>query len=279
MIPALNSTKFSNGILKWKPKVVNSCTFSMGKEAKQIDPLLFLKIIVPFVFPLIGFLLPPLLPVDTLSESDSYNNSIQEEEEEDEEERYYKKQMDSLILASQTELIPQTVVRVEEVEEEPSLREEINRLKNRVSDIEERESQLRLEFSEYCNAKKYESLLEKLQIMCLGLKTEYLEKQNQRLEESIAKLMEEKQEFEATTDEIKRLKKNFKKISKRNEHNMLMVHQRMQDYDAREVELLKSYQELEMAVREVKNMIEMKENCTSKVEFSLLNFIYVLSTI
>jgi predicted nucleic acid-binding Zn-ribbon protein len=243
----------------------------MGKEVKQIDPLLFLKIIVPFSFPLIGFLLPPLLPIRTPSESDSYNNSIQEEEEED-----YQQQMDSLVLASQTEPVTQNVIRIEQVEEMPSLREEIERLNNRISDTEERESQLQLEFSEYCNARNYESLVEKLQIMCLGLKTEYLEKQNQRLEESIAKLMEEKQEFEATRDEIKRLKKNIKKISERNKQNLLMVHQRMQDCEAREAELLKRNQELEMAVGEVKDTIEMKENCTSKVK--MISFKFYLCT-
>lgn len=235
----------------------------MGKEANQISPLLFLKIIVPFAFPLVGFLFPPLFPVSTPSETDSYSDSIQEEEEEEEQQQ---QQMDSLVLASQTEFVTPNVVRIEQVGEEPSLREEIKMLYNRVSDVEEQESQLQLEFSEYCNVKNYESLVEKLQIMCLGLKTEYLEKHNQRLEETIAKLiMDEKEGFQEMRGEIKRLKKNFEKISKRNENNLLMVHQRLQDYEDRETELLRRNQELEMIVRDAKHMTEMKENCKVKI--------------
>ncbi|KAF3324433.1 Peptidyl-prolyl cis-trans isomerase FKBP16-4 [Carex littledalei] len=196
-------------------------------------------------------------------ETDSYVDLIQEEEEEDENNQ---QKMDSLIPVSQTEFVTPNVVRIEEVEEEPSLREEIEILNDRLSDVEERENQRELEFTEYCNMKNYESLVEKLQIMCLGLKIEYLEEQNQRLEESIAKLMEEKEKFEAMSGEIKRLKRNFEKISKRNEENMLMVHQKMQDYETREAELLRRNQELEMTIRDVKDMIQIKEKCTSKME-------------
>ncbi|XP_078181122.1 protein CHUP1, chloroplastic-like isoform X2 [Carex rostrata] len=233
----------------------------MGKEAKQINPLIFIKIILPFAFPLVGFLLPPLFPISTPSETDSYVDLIQEEEEIEDQHK-----MDSLVLAPQTEFVTENVVRIEEGEEELSLREEIERLNGRVSNVEERENQIKLEFSEYCNMKNYESLVEKLQIMCLGLKTENLEEHNQRLEESIEKLMEEKEKFEAMSDEIKRLKRNFERVSKRNEQNLLMVHQKMQDYETREAELLKRNQELEMTIRDIKEMIQIKEKCTSKMK-------------
>lgn len=244
----------------------------MGKEAKQINPLIFIKIFLPFAFPLVGFLLPPLFPISTPSETDSYCDLIQEEEVED------QHKMDSLVLASQTEFVIQNVVRIEQGEEELSLREEIERLNGRVSNVEESENQMKLEFSEYCNMKNYESLVEKLQIMCLGLKTEYLEEHNQRLEESIAKLIEEKEKFEAMSDEIKRLKRNFEKVSNRNEQNLLMVHQKMQDYEAREAELLRRNHELEMTIRDVKEMIQIQEKCTSKVKIiSLLCYFYCLN--
>ncbi|KAJ3705545.1 hypothetical protein LUZ61_009250 [Rhynchospora tenuis] len=233
----------------------------MGKEAEQTNPLLFLKIIVPLVFPLVGFLLPPLSPISAPSETDSYNYSIQEEEEEEE----HQQQMDSLVPVVQTEFVAPNIVRVEQIEE-ASLEEQIERLNNIVSDIEEQANQMQSDFSEYCNMKNYESLVEKLQIMCLGLKLEYLEDQNQKLEDSIAKLKEEKEEFEAMKVEIQSLKKNFEKISKRNEQALLMVHQRMQDYEARQSELLKRNEELEMALRDAKYMIQTKEKCTSKMK-------------
>ncbi|KAJ1701162.1 hypothetical protein LUZ63_000941 [Rhynchospora breviuscula] len=231
----------------------------MGKEAEQINPLLFLKIIVPLVFPLVGFLLPPLSPISTPSETDSYNNSIQEEEEE------YQQQMDSLVPVLQTEFVTPNIVRIEQMED-ASLEEQIERLNNRVSDVEEEANQMQSDFSEYCNLKNYESLVEKLQIMCLGLKIEHLEDQNQSLEETISKIKEEKKEFEAMTVEIQSLKKNFEKISKRNEQTLLMVHRRMQDYEARQSELLKRNEELEMALRDAKDMTQMKEKSTSKMK-------------
>ncbi|XP_078181126.1 uncharacterized protein LOC144574903 isoform X6 [Carex rostrata] len=126
----------------------------MGKEAKQINPLIFIKIILPFAFPLVGFLLPPLFPISTPSETDSYVDLIQEEEEIEDQHK-----MDSLVLAPQTEFVTENVVRIEEGEEELSLREEIERLNGRVSNVEERENQIKLEFSEYCNMKNYESLI------------------------------------------------------------------------------------------------------------------------
>ncbi|KAJ4812982.1 Hydroxyproline-rich glycoprotein family protein [Rhynchospora pubera] len=230
----------------------------MGKEAEQSNPLLFLKIIVPFVFPLVGFLLPPLSPISTPSETDSYNNSIQEEEE-------HQQQMDSVVPVLQTEFVAPNIVRIEQMED-ASLEEQIERLNNRVSDVEEETNQMQSDFSEYCNMKNYESLVEKLQIMCLGLKIEHLEDQNQRLEETISKIKDEKKEFEAMTVEIQSLRKNFEKISKRNEQTLLMVHRRMQDYEARQSELLKRNEELEMALRNAKDMIQMKEKCTSKMK-------------
>ncbi|WVZ62226.1 hypothetical protein U9M48_011993 [Paspalum notatum var. saurae] len=132
--------------------------------------------------------------------------------------------------------------------------EEIASLKLMVSALEGRASSIESQFHEYCDMKEEESAYQKMQIMCLGMKLELLESQNQRLEAAAAEIRAAAEEFAAMKGRLERLQSKFSKIAKRSKQDSDAVGEKILALDAKQAQMGRRCEEFERCMEEMKQL-------------------------
>ncbi|OEL33436.1 hypothetical protein BAE44_0005546 [Dichanthelium oligosanthes] len=156
---------------------------------------------------------------------------------------------------------------------------EIASLKLMVSALEDRACGIEAQFYEYCDMKEQESAYQKMQIMCLGMKLELLESQNQRLEAAAAEIRAAAEEFAAMKGKLDRLQSKFKKITRRSRQDSDAVGEKILALDAKQAHMARRCEEFEQGMEEMRQLTlqlqEQKgasnENVEVAVERSLRN--------
>ncbi|CAN6197140.1 unnamed protein product [Urochloa humidicola] len=158
--------------------------------------------------------------------------------------------------------------------------DEIASLKLMVSALEDRACSMEAQFNEYCDMKEQESAYQKMQIMCLGMKLELLESQNQRLEAAAAEIRAAAEEFAAMKGKLDMLQSKFKKITKRSKQDSDAFGEKILALDAKQSKMARRCEEFEQCMEEMKQLTlqlqEQKgtnnnENVEVAVERSLRN--------
>ncbi|CAN6171216.1 unnamed protein product [Urochloa humidicola] len=158
--------------------------------------------------------------------------------------------------------------------------DEIASLKLTVSALEDRACSMEAQFNEYCDMKEQESAYQKMQIMCLGMKLELLESQNQRLEAAAVEIRAAAEEFAVMKGKLNRLQSKFKKIAKRSKQDSDAFGEKILALDAKQSQMTRRCQEFEQCMEEMKQLTlqlqEQKgaannENVKVAVERSLRN--------
>ncbi|CAL5078845.1 unnamed protein product [Urochloa decumbens] len=158
--------------------------------------------------------------------------------------------------------------------------DEIASLKLMVSALEDRACSMEAQFSDYCDMKEQESAYQKMQIMCLGMKLELLESQNQRLEAAAAEIRMAAEEFAAMKCKLDSLQSKFKKITKRSKQDSDAFGEKILALDAKQSQTARRCEEFEQCMEEMKQLTlqlqEQKgaasnENVEVAVERSLRN--------
>jgi hypothetical protein len=262
-----------------------------SKNAESIKNLL-LKIVFPLAFPLAGAFICDLITNRAnrhSSHTDSSGSSFQleqsfssiceeEEEEEMESTRHAQQKLARTESACSTagrlisELARQASnaeeVMVVEATEDPSEAaatkqiqddqgtetDEIASLKLMVSALEDRACAIEAQFHEYCDMKEQESAYQKMQIMCLGMKLELLESQNQRLEAAAAEIRAGAEEFAAMRGKLERLQGKLKTMSKRSKQDSDAVGERIVALDAKQAQMAARCEEFEQDMEEMKQL-------------------------
>ncbi|KAG8080950.1 hypothetical protein GUJ93_ZPchr0007g3331 [Zizania palustris] len=127
---------------------------------------------------------------------------------------------EEIMVAQATEISSE--VSVNRIQDDRRMIDDVDSLKRMVSSLEERAVSMEAQFHDYCDMKEQESTYQKMQIMCLGMKLEQLESQNQRLEAAAAEIRASAEEFATVRAKFDELQSKFKKIWKKNK----------QDFDA-----------------------------------------------
>ncbi|XP_006657521.1 protein CHUP1, chloroplastic-like [Oryza brachyantha] len=133
---------------------------------------------------------------------------------------------------------------VNRVQDDRRMLEDVDSLKRMVSTLEEQAASIQSQFHDYCDMKEQESTYQKMQIMCLGMKLEQLESQNQRLEAAAAEIRAAAEEFVMVRAKFDALQNKSKKIWKKNKQDLDAIDERILALDAKEAEM-----EAEMATR------------------------------
>jgi hypothetical protein len=133
--------------------------------------------------------------------------------------------------------------------------EEVESLKRAVSTLEERAAGIESRFHEYCDMKEQESTYQKMQIMCLGMKLELMESQNQRLEAGAAEIRAAAEEFAVMRASLDALQNKFRKITKKSKQEFEAIHGRILALDAREAEMATRCQGFEQLMEEMKQLV------------------------
>ncbi|CAL5090913.1 unnamed protein product [Urochloa decumbens] len=158
--------------------------------------------------------------------------------------------------------------------------DEIASLKLMVSALEDRACSMEAQFNDYCDMKEQESAYQKMQIMCLGMKLELLESQNQRLEAAAAEIRMAAEEFAAMKCKLDSLQSKFKKITKRSKQDSDAFGEKILALDAKQSQMARRCEEFEQCMEEMKQLTlqlqEQKgaasnENVEVAVERSLRN--------
>lgn len=256
--------------------------FSMEREKRVEDIKTLLKVIIPLAFPIAGFIISTLMTSRT-SERDPSISPSREEREMDS--HLYVSQHefddehctdepfgndeaeDKELEAANSSRSPTTQeitvmeryenpdeISIEQEEKGLNLNEEIASLKSIITVLEERVHEFQNRFHDYYYMKEEESTFQKLQIMCLGLKLEFLESQNQRLERTVAEFQEAIEGFDVIRADYAMLQQKFKRLSKINTRNSRIIRQEVSNLNAREIELSKEKAELELVMREIKEL-------------------------
>ena len=127
--------------------------------------------------------------------------------------------------------------------------DEIASLKIMVSALEDRACSIEAQFHEYCDMKEQESAYQKMQIMCLGMKLELLESQNQRLEAAAAEIRAAAEEFAAMKGKLDLLQSKLKKIAKRSKQDSDAFGEKILALDAKQSQMARRCEEFERAWR------------------------------
>ena len=262
-----------------------------SKNAESIKNLL-LKIVFPLAFPLAGAFICDLI-TNRANRHSSYTDSsgssfqleqsfvsiCEEEEEEMESTRRAQQKLARTESACSTagrplisELARQASnaeeVMVVEATEDPSEAaaknqiqddqgtetDEMASLKLMVSALEDRACNIEAQFHEYCDMKEQESAYQKMQIMCLGMKLELLESQNQRLEAAAAEIRAGALEFAAMRGKLDRLRGKFKTMSKRSKQDSDAFGERIVALDAKQAQMARRCEEFEQSMEEMKQL-------------------------
>ncbi|CAN6203260.1 unnamed protein product [Urochloa humidicola] len=141
---------------------------------------------------------------------------------------------------------------------------EIASLKLMVSALEDRACSMEAQFNEYCDMKEQESEYQKMQIMCLGMKLELLESQNQRLEAADAEIRAAAEEFAAMKGKLDRLQSKFKKITKRSKQDSDAFDEKILALDAKQSQMVRRCEEFEHCMEEMKQLtLQLQEQKTA----------------
>ncbi|KAM0912483.1 hypothetical protein ACQ4PT_012764 [Festuca glaucescens] len=133
--------------------------------------------------------------------------------------------------------------------------EEVESLKLAVSALEERASGIESRFHDYCDMKEQESTYQKMQIMCLGMKLELMESQNQRLEAAAVEIRTAAEEFAVMRASLDALQNKFRKITKKSKEEFEAIDGRILALDAREAEMVTRCQGFEQLMEEMKQLV------------------------
>ncbi|PUZ68772.1 hypothetical protein GQ55_2G055800 [Panicum hallii var. hallii] len=132
--------------------------------------------------------------------------------------------------------------------------DEIASLKIMVSALEDRACSIESQFHEYCDMKEQESAYQKMQIMCLGMKLELLESQNQRLEAAAAEIRAAAEEFAAMKGKLDMLQSKLKKITKRSKQDSDAFGEKILALDAKQSQMARRCEEFEQCMEEMKQL-------------------------
>lgn len=132
--------------------------------------------------------------------------------------------------------------------------DEIASLKLMVSALEDRACSMESQFNEYCDMKEQESAYQKMQIMCLGMKLELLESQNQRLEAAAAEIRAAAEEFAAMKGKLDMLQSKLKKITKRSKQDSDAFGEKILALDAKQSQMARRCEEFEQAMEDMKQL-------------------------
>lgn len=133
--------------------------------------------------------------------------------------------------------------------------EEIESLKRAVSALEERAGSIESRFHDYCDMKEQESTYQKMQIMCLGMKLELMESQNQRLEAATVDMRAAAEEFAVMRANLDALQNKFRKITEKSKQEFEVIDGRILALDAREAEMATRCQGFEQLMEEMKQLV------------------------
>ncbi|KAM0894119.1 hypothetical protein ACQ4PT_024673 [Festuca glaucescens] len=133
--------------------------------------------------------------------------------------------------------------------------EEVESLKRAVSALEERASGIESQFHDYCDMKEQESTYQKMQIMCLGMKLELMEAQNQRLEAAATEIRAAAEEFAVMRASLDALQNKFRKITMKSTQEFEAIDGRILALDAREAEMATRCQGFEQLMEEMKQLV------------------------
>ncbi|CAL9075350.1 unnamed protein product [Musa acuminata var. zebrina] len=205
----------------------------MGKnERDRVQPHHFLNLVVPLSLPVAGFIFSTITRKSRTRNRASSNASNKDE----------SLIMDSSELSSRGQ---------EEAQREPvkvqcskNMEGENESLKRLVSAMEDRAGEAESEFRDYRGATEKESLLPKLQMICLAFRLDCLEARNQRLEAVIADQQAAIETLKEMGAELKWLLGNEKKSAEVDE-----LHLQARILGDREIELSK----IEAELRQVKD--------------------------
>ncbi|TKW30911.1 hypothetical protein SEVIR_2G069600v4 [Setaria viridis] len=131
---------------------------------------------------------------------------------------------------------------------------EIASLKLMVSALEDRACSMEAQFNEYCDMKEQESAYQKMQIMCLGMKLELLESQNQRLEAAAVEIRAAAEEFAAMKGKLDMLQSKFKKITKRSKQDSDAFGEKILALNVKQSQMARRCEEFEQAMEEMKQL-------------------------
>lgn len=289
-----------------------------SKKAEGITNLL-LKIVFPLAFPLAGAFICNLI-TDRANRHSSYTDSsessfqssqsfdlICEEEEEEEMEstrRTSRKLVRSesacstagrlqiselarktsnaeeIMVVEATQNSSEAAANKQLQDDQRMATEEIASLRLMVSALEGRACSMEAQFHEYCDMKEQESAYQKMQIMCLGMKLELLESQNQRLEAAAAEIRAAAEEFAAMKGKLDRVHWKLSRISRRSKRDSDAVGEKIQALDAKQAQMARRCEEFEQCMEEMKQLVTLQlqeqrgannENVEVAVERSLRN--------
>ncbi|KAF0908871.1 hypothetical protein E2562_028751 [Oryza meyeriana var. granulata] len=145
-------------------------------------------------------------------------------------------------------------VSVSSVQDDQRMMEDVDSLKRMVSALEEQAASIESQFHDYCDMKEQESTYQKMQIMCLGMKLEQLESQNQRLEAAAVEIRAAAEEFATMRAKFDALQSKSKKIWKKNKQDLDAIDERILVLDAKEAEMATRCQGFEQYMEEMKQL-------------------------
>nr|CAB3452197.1 unnamed protein product [Digitaria exilis] len=132
--------------------------------------------------------------------------------------------------------------------------DQIASLKLMVSALEDRACSMEAQFHDYCDMKEQESAYQKMQIMCLGMKLELLESQNQRLEAAAVEIRAAAEEFAAMKGKLDNLQSKLKKITKRSKQDSDALGVKILALDAKQSQMARRCEEFEQCMEEMKQL-------------------------
>ncbi|KAI4993279.1 hypothetical protein ZWY2020_007592 [Hordeum vulgare] len=172
---------------------------------------------------------------------------------------------EEITAAQATESSSQVSVNNRDVQGTSAGNEEVESLKRMVSALEEQAAGIESRFHDYCDMQEQESTYQKMQIMCLGMKLELLESQNQRLEAGATEIRAAAEEFAVTRANLDALQSKFRKVTKKSRQEFNAIDGRILALDAREAEVAMRCQGFEQPMEEMKQLVLelQKENGTN----------------
>lgn len=179
---------------------------------------------------------------------------------------------EEITVAQATESSSEVSVNNQDVQGTSAGTEEVESLKRVVSALEERAAGIESRFHDYCDIQEQESTYQKMQIMCLGMKLELLESQNQRLEAAATEIRAAAEEFAVMRANLDALQSKFRKVTKKSKQEFDAIDGRILALDAREAEVAMRCQGFEQLMEEMKQLVLQlqKEKGTNRGIFSWL---------
>ncbi|XP_037436238.1 protein CHUP1, chloroplastic-like [Triticum dicoccoides] len=166
---------------------------------------------------------------------------------------------EEIMVAQDTESSSEVLVKNQRFQDvqgtSPAGAEEVESLKRVVSALEERAAGIESRFHDYCDAKEQESTYQKMQIMCLGMKLELLESQNQRLEAAATEIRAAAEEFAVMRASLDALQSKFRKAARKSRQEFDAIDGRILALDAREAEMATRCRGFEQLVAEMKELV------------------------